>query len=147
MLRDKWEFEYTGAQLSEAAARRITFHQERVQWWTEKRRTVMAQIRAEGLEVNEKLVMGYQNPKSRDWSDATQLTIRNDLKLALAECHLKLSNHTKELEDFRGWYQVLKANPEARKTLDLEDWLHFFSAPGGVDEDGEGAAQATIPLN
>ncbi len=131
MLRDKWDFEYSGAQLCEAAAKRIAFHQERLKWWKDKRQEVMAQIRTEGLEINESMVLAYQNPKSRDWVDSTQVMIRSDLKQALIECQKKLSEHTERLSDFSGWYLMLKANPEVRKSLDLNDWLFFFTE-GGV---------------
>ena len=35
MLREKWEFGYSAAQLSEATAKKLTFHQERLAWWKE----------------------------------------------------------------------------------------------------------------
>ncbi len=144
MLREKWEFEYTGAQLCEAAAKKISFHEERLKWWKEKRQAVMSKIRAEGLEVNESLAMSQQSPKSRDWVDATQVTIRNDLKLALAECQKKLGFHTERLADFRGWHQMLDANPQAHKPLDLADWLFFFSDDGRTDESGIDALLAGL---
>ena len=141
MLREKWEFEYTGAQLCEAAGKRVAFHQDRLKWWKDKRQAVMAQIRAEGIEVNESIAMGYQNPKSRDWVDSTQVLIRNDLKLARAECQKKLASHAGRLAEFSGWFQVLKANPEARKPLDLQDWLYFFTEGSNVDDpDAAGGA-------
>ena len=127
MLRTNWEFEYTGTALAEAAKSKIEFHQGRFNWWKEKRKTIMVEIRADGLEINEKLVMGYRNPKSRDWEDGAQVMIRNDLQKALSECHDKLSHHTERLTDFMGWYQMLSANPHARKCLDIQDWLFFFS--------------------
>ena len=136
MLRDKWDFEYTGAQLCEAAAKRIAFHEERLKWWKDKRQVVMGQIRSEGLEINESLAMAYQSPKSRDWAEGTQVTIRNDLKQALNECQKKLSYHTERLSDFLGWFKMLKANPDARKPLDLNDWLFFFTE-GGPDSESD----------
>ena len=127
MLRDNWEFEYTGAQLCEASNAKIEFHRSRLEWWKAKRKSIMDQIRSDGLEINEKLVMGYRNPKARDWDDGAQVMIRNDLQQALTECQKKLSWHTERLTDFEGWQQLLEANPHARKCLDIGDWLYFFS--------------------
>jgi hypothetical protein len=128
MMREKWEFEYTAAQLTEAATKKIEFHQERLAWWKEKRATVMATIRAEGIEINEKIVMEYRSPKSQDWNNGSQVMIRNDLQKALHECQDKLAHHTGKLQDYSGWQQMLGANPDAKQHLDIEDWLFFFAA-------------------
>ena len=64
MLREKWGFSYTAEQLSDAAAKKVAFHLERLNWWKEKRATVMATIRSEGLEINEKIALEYRSPKS-----------------------------------------------------------------------------------
>ncbi len=127
MLREKWEFGYSAAQLSEATAKKLTFHQERLAWWKEKRLSVMTTIRAEGLEINEKIALEYRSPKSADWNNSSQVVIRNDLKTALQECQEKLVHHTTKIQDYSGWHQMLVANPEAKQHLDIEDWLFFFA--------------------
>jgi hypothetical protein len=143
MLRENWEFEYTGLQLSEAASRKATFHRGRLAWWLDKRKSIMGQIRSEGLEINEKLVMGYRNPKARDWEEGAQVMIRNDLQLLLTECQKKLTWHTERLVDFEGWHQILDANPHARKCLDIQDWLYFFSNDSSTEQaDKEGEDHA-----
>ena len=87
----------------------------------------MATIRAEGLEIDEKIVLDYHSPKSRDWQRGAEAMIRNDLQKDLAECLEKLKWHTDKLEQYAGWQQVLEANPESRQSLDIEDWLFFFA--------------------
>ena len=62
----------------------------------------------------------------RDWEQGAQVTVRNDLKKDLDECLEKLAYHTGLMADYDGWQQVLSANPEARLSLDHEDWLFFF---------------------
>ena len=128
MLREKWEFSYTAEQLSEATAKKLAYHQERLAWWKEKRLSVMATIRAEGLEISEKIALEYRSPKSMDWNNSSQVVIRNDLKTALQECQEKLVHHTSKIQEYSGWHQMLKANPQAQQSLDIEDWLFFFSA-------------------
>ena len=127
MLRKDWGFDYTANKLAEAAATKMVFHQERLDWWKTKRQEVMGTIRSEGLEIDEKLVMEFRNPKARDWDRSAQVLIRNDLQTDLSECLDKLSHHTQQVQQYDGWQQVLAANPEARVKLDIEDWLFFFA--------------------
>ena len=127
MLRKDWGFDYNANKLAEAAATKMVFHQERLDWWKTKRQEVMGTIRSEGLEIDEKLVMEFRNPKARDWDRSAQVLIRNDLQTDLSECLDKLSHHTQQVQQYDGWQQVLAANPEARVKLDIEDWLFFFA--------------------
>ena len=126
MLRQDWGFDYTATKLADAADQKKAFHQERLEWWKAKRLEVMTTIRAEGLEIDEKIVLEFRNPKSRDWNQGSQVMVRNDLQKDLSECLEKLGHHTQQLQQFDGWKQVLAANPEARVKLDIDDWLFFF---------------------
>jgi hypothetical protein len=126
MLRQEWKFDYTASKLAEAAQAKRQFHQERFDWWKDKKDQVIAQIRAEGLEIDEKIALEYVSPKSRDWERGSQVTVRDDLRKNLDECLKKLAYHTGLISDYHGWHQVLSANPEVRLSLDHEDWLFFF---------------------
>ena len=126
MLRKDWCFEYTASKLSEASTEKLAFHHERLDWWKAKRTEVMNTIRSEGLEIDEKIVLEFRSPKSRDWDRGAQVMVRNDLQSDLSECLEKLSHHTQQVQQYDGWHQVLAANPEARVKLDIEDWLFFF---------------------
>ena len=126
MLRKDWCFDYTASRLSEAATKKQVFHQERLDWWKAKRIEVMNTIRSEGLEIDEKIVLEFRSPKSRDWDRGSQVMVRNDLQNDLSECLEKLSHHTQQVQQYDGWQQVLAASPEARVKLDIEDWLFFF---------------------
>lgn len=126
MLRKDWCFDYTASKLSDAATKKQAFHQERLDWWKAKRIEVMNTIRSEGLEIDEKIVLEFRSPKSRDWDRGSQVMVRNDLQNDLSECLEKLSHHTQQVQQYDGWQQVLAANPEARVKLDIEDWLFFF---------------------
>ena len=126
MLRQDWGFDYTATKLAEAADQKKAFHQERLAWWKAKRVEVMTTIRAEGLEIDEKIALEYRNPKARDWDRGSQVMVRNDLQKDLSECLEKLGHHTQQVQQYDGWQQVLAANPEARVKLDIDDWLFFF---------------------
>ena len=126
MLRKEWKFGYTASKMAEAADIKLKFHQERFEWWKNKKEQVIAQIRAEGLEIDENIALEYVSPKSRDWDRGTQVTVRDDLRKDLDECLKKLSFHTGQINDYNGWRQVLNANPEVRLSLNHDDWLFFF---------------------
>ena len=127
MLRKDWGFDYSASRLAEAAAEKMVFHQERLDWWKAKRQEVLGTIRSEGLEIDEKLVLEFRSPKARDWDRGSQVMIRNDLQNDLAECLEKLGQHTQQVQQYDGWQQVLAANAEARVKLDIDDWLFFFA--------------------
>ncbi len=94
MQRKEWKFDYTASKLAEAAKTKHLHHQERFEWWKEKRDQVMAEIRKDGLEIDEKIALEYVSPKRRDWEQGAQVTVRNDLKKDLDECLEKLAYHT-----------------------------------------------------
>lgn len=126
MLRKEWKFGYTASKMADAADTKLQFHQERFEWWKDKKEQVIAQIRAEGLEIDENIALEYVSPKSRDWDRGTQVTVRDDLRKDLDECLKKLSYHTGQINDYNGWRQVLNANSEVRLNLNHDDWLFFF---------------------
>ena len=67
MQRNDWTFQHTASQIAEATRGKIDYHQERLTFWKAKREEVLATIRLEGIEVDEKIVLAFQNPKARDW--------------------------------------------------------------------------------
>ncbi|MBW6494286.1 MAG: hypothetical protein K0B16_06975 [Burkholderiaceae bacterium] len=126
MLRSEWKFTYPAARLAEAALAKFTYHDERHAWWSEKRHEVMATIRSEGIEVDERMVLAHTNPKAQDWDRGTRVMVRNDLQENLAECMQKLRHHTALRRDYDGWIQALQANATAHMELDIDDYLFFF---------------------
>lgn len=116
--------------MADAARTRLAHHRSRFDWWKEKKEQVLQTIRAEGLEIDEKLALEYSSPKSRDWQDGARVTVRNDLRDHLNECLKKLAHHTAQVRSYLAWQDVLTANPDARLSLDHEDWSFFFSNQG-----------------
>ena len=126
MLRENWKFDYTTVQLAEAALTKLRFHEERLTFCQDKRKSVMDTIRAEGLEVHEKIATGYANPKARDWHRGAQVMVRNDLQKDLEECLEKLEWHTARRDEHDGWQQFLHAQAGQMQQIDINDWLFFF---------------------
>lgn len=127
MLRDAWKFTYTAASLAQGAQAKCKFHEERIVWWRKRKDELVAQIRADGIEVSEGAALAYSHPKSRDYERGAKVMVRNDLRLQLDECMEKLAHHVSQRRDYDGWVQVLGANPQAQLQADLEDWLFYFS--------------------
>ena len=107
----------------------MDWHRERLAFWGARREETLATIRSEGLEIDEKIVIGVHTPKARDWERANRVTVRDDLRMQLDEVLHKLKEHTGRLAEYDGWRQMLAANPEARLSLDIADWLYFFGEP------------------
>lgn len=128
MLRTEWGFEYTASTLAEAAEKKLNFHNERFAFWKSKKDEVWATIQREGLEVDEKISMGYRSPKATDYDRGARVMVRNDLQSDLDEVLEKLKHHTGMRSQYEGWKHALEANPESRFKLDIDDWQFFFAA-------------------
>ena len=126
MQRKEWKFDYTAARLAEAAQGKLAHHDGRLKFWKTRREETLTKLRSEGLEIDEKIVLGYQTPKARDWERGNRITVRDDLRQQLDEVPDKLKFHTEKFSEYDGWRQILVANPEARLGLDIDDWLFFF---------------------
>ena len=126
MKRNDWGFQYTAVALAKAADAKRSYHQERFDWWKEKKEETINKIRSEGIEVDEKIVLEHRSLKSRDWDRGAQVMVRDDLSKHLSECLEKLSFHTTLVNDYDGWFQVLSANPNTTLMLDHTDWMFFF---------------------
>ncbi len=133
MLREDWEFGYQAAKVAGAAKAKIAYHQGRLDFWKKTREDIIARIRSEGIEVDEKIALTFSNPKHRDWDQGGELMIRNDLRKELAECYKKLAYHTERRDGYDGWAQILDANPDDNLSLEIDDWLFFFGRDIGAD--------------
>lgn len=122
MNRNNWEFDYTAKKLAEAAAIKRDYRQTRVEWWENKKREVMAEIRESGIEINESLAQQYVSNAGR----GPTIGIKPELQAKLSECHMKIQDHMEKVRDYDGWVQVLEANYTSSMKLKHDDWLFFF---------------------
>jgi len=120
--RIDWEFEYTASVLAAAATEKKAYRQGRADWWEEKQKEVIAEIKESGLEFNESLAVSYASTAGR----APQLAVKADLQNKIKECHEKIHEHLSAVYEYDGWVQVLSANPDSRMKLKHGDWLFFF---------------------
>ena len=135
MLRDQWKFRYTAEQLAEAVQQKIQYHDERHTFWNGRREDIVTQIKADGIEVNEKSVLQYGSPKMRDYQQGGDIMIRNDLRKSLTEAYEKLAYHTGRKDTYDGWRQILTANSGLPLDLDINNWLFFFGRDTGTGEE------------
>ncbi len=112
--------------MAEAATVKLNFRQGRLAFWKQSKDETMTTIRAEGLEIDEKIALGYRSPKSAEWERGAKIMVRNDLRDKLDECLTKLAHHTEMIQHYDGWLQALTANPQTRFQVDIEDWHFFF---------------------
>jgi hypothetical protein len=129
MNRDTWTFRYTAKQLAEATKAKIEHHDKCLEFWDGRREQLIAEIRADGIEVNEKAVLQTperMNIKGRDWTTGGDVMIRNDLRKSLTETYEKLAYHTSRRDQYKGWLKAFTDNPENSHELDMDDWLFFF---------------------
>lgn len=123
MKRDEWSFEYTASKLAEAAASKREKHSKKLTWWEEKKAEVIKQVAASGIEVQDSVAASYSNTKGMF---GPQIKIDAGLQRDLSECQEKIMEHHHKVEEYGGWVQVLSANPEARLSLEHDDYLFFF---------------------
>ena len=92
MNRDTWTFRYAAKQLAEATKAKIEHHDKCLEFWDGRREQLIAEVRADGIEVTEKAVLQTperMNIKGRDWTTGGDVMIRNDLRKSLAETNTK----------------------------------------------------------
>lgn len=124
MNRKTWNFPYPADKLLEAATAKVDFHKARLAWWTEKKESVLGQIRAEGIEIDESVAAGQGYGKS--YARDEQVSIRNDLLRDLNECVAKVREHSEKIGDYDAWMQVLSSQGQSMFDLHQDDWLFFF---------------------
>jgi hypothetical protein len=125
MIRNKWTFEYTASKLSEAAAKKRDVHASKLKWWEEKKAETMKKVAETGIEVQDSVASSYSNTKG---NFGPQIRIDSGLQRDLTECQDKIMEHHDAVKDYDGWVQVFTANPEARLSLEHDDYLFFFGA-------------------
>lgn len=121
MNRTEWTFPYSADKLHAAALAKHQFHTGRLDWWGKKKEEVLTQIKAEGLEIDESVAMGYSNSGRQ-----TSVNIRNDFLRDLNECISKVAEHTSRTKDYDAWMQVLASQGQVTFSLHQDDWLFFF---------------------
>ena len=96
----------------------------------------MANIKDDGIAVQEKIALSFSNAKARDFERGGEIVIRDDLRKALTETYDNLKYHTKRRDIYDGWEQVLRANPANSLSLHINDWLFFFGRDTETNDNG-----------
>lgn len=131
MKRDDWTMPYTGKTLLQAAKEKLTFHEGRKTWWTQKKDELIEKIRAEGINVTESVVdelgkLGYSTSANLAFGGPT-IQIDAGLAAQVREAAQKVHEHKEKIGQYNAWAQMLEAAPEAA-SFDLahDDWMFFF---------------------
>ncbi len=123
MQRHEWKFDYTASKLAEAATAQKQKHLAKQLWWEEKKKETMKKVGEAGIEVHDSVAASYSNTKA---AFGPEIRIDAGLQRDLTECQGKIMEHHRLVKEYDGWIQVLTANPEARLSLEHDDYLFFF---------------------
>jgi hypothetical protein len=123
MKRNEWTFDYTAKVLAEAALKQVDVHATKLKWWEDKKVETMKKVSEGGIEVHDSVASTYSHTKG---FAGPEITIDSGLQRDLNECQAKIRHHSELVNDYLGWHQVLIANPEARLSLEHDDYLYFF---------------------
>lgn len=122
--RQSWEFPYTADVLLEAATAKVTHHNARLKFWTDKKAEVIASIKSEGIEIDETLSDLTSNST---YARNSTVQVRNDLVRDLQECVERTRAHQTHIAAYAAWTEVLASQGKASFPLNQDDWLFFFS--------------------
>lgn len=123
MKRHEWTFDYTASKLAEAALSKKEKHVAKLKWWGDKKEEVKKTIAETGIEVKDSVAASYSNTKG---GFGPQIVIDAGLQRDITECQEKIMDHNRLVGEYDGWLQVLNGNPEARLSLEHDDYLFFF---------------------
>lgn len=127
MQRDDWTFSYLGSELLTAAKQKKVMHDQRVEWWTDKKREVMAKIQADGIDITESMVEQYG--KTSNAIFGPKIVIKTEYQQDLSECFLKIREHTDKSKEYLAWVEMLEAankHEPFELRLDYDDYQFFF---------------------
>lgn len=120
-LRDKWEFQFSTADLTVATQSKVEHHTARLAFWKKAQEELMVEIKEKGLSIVESAAgSSYSNSQM-----TPQVAVDLTYQRRLAETSSKITEHTGKLSQYTGWLQVLKAN-ERTLSLHADDYLFFY---------------------
>jgi hypothetical protein len=129
-MRDEWEFQYTAAQLADAAEAQMEFRVARIKVWEDKKAEVIARIRESGIDVSESIADKMSSAKyqlSTHSDRGPVIRINSEMRDDLSECVEKITNHTKLRNEYAAWVQLFRAQPpHCPLKLQHDDWMYFF---------------------
>lgn len=134
-MRQNWKFQYPAREVADAAAAKRANHADRLAWWEQKQRELIAEVREKGLEVEESLAAVYSSSAA---PHGARLVVKDDYQTKLNECYSKIKAHAKlnechskikahgaKVREYDGWVQFLRNRTDA-VDLDCDDYLFFY---------------------
>lgn len=121
-MRQNWKFQYPAREVADAAAAKRARHAERLAWWEQQQKSLIAEVREKGLEVEESLAAVYASSAA---PHGARLVVKDDYQTKLNECHMKIKLHSAKTREYDGWVQFLSIRTDAIE-LDCDDYLFFY---------------------
>ena len=116
MKRNEWAFDYSTADLADAAAKKRAHHEERRAWWEQKQAMVIEEAGDIDALYASTAALG-----------GARVVVKDDYQRKLSECRMKIKGHDEKAREYAGWEVVLRSRPQTeRRELHFDDWLFFF---------------------
>lgn len=133
--RANWTFKVNYIDLLSAVQDKLSFHEERRKWWTDKREEVTKALKEAGVKITESLVVQYAQASSVNnrvggsrSRGGMSVELDEDLQEDLAECTQKIEHHTNLLQTFQNWNNLLTQTDHTSTSFQLafDDYVFFF---------------------
>ena len=125
MLRDKWEFQYLGKDLSDRLTERIRYERERIAAWKAELDAAEADLRAKGVAFRQQPITGGHRLE-------TVLDQERQQRVQIA--HNKIDGHRQRLDAYLVFEEALRESPDAELRLHADDVRFFSRNVGEVEE-------------
>lgn len=131
-LRDEWEFEYRGSELSASAAKRMAFHAGREAHWDQVAEETEKEIHANGVKLTEQNITGGK-----------RFVAELDVKLGdqLADARRRADAHRDVKEALEAYLLEFERTPSRVFSLKVPD-LKFFGLVGKTVRFGDEILEA-----
>lgn len=113
--RSHWHFLFSGKEVAEAAAKKATYHRERLEFWKLEADLAESKLREKGVEFRSYPVTG---------GEQLNVVLDTDLQKRLQECKSKVRDHETELRRYELW-GVACARVHGELGLDCDDIEYF----------------------
>jgi hypothetical protein len=121
MKRTEHTFQFTGKQISEAAAAEYDYHAGRVAWWKAEQEKAIEKAKGAGVEIRESDVTGGKR---------VDVILDPSVQSRLSQCASKINEHRGAADSFQIQAATYGSQPERSYELHADDVIYFRLAGG-----------------
>ena len=119
-VRDTWDFNYSTAQVHEAAVEQASYHADRYRWWEKESKAAEKSLKDKGFEYREE-----------QFTRGGDMVIVGDPQLVkrVTDCKRKMEEHRESQGLYEVWSRALagkaKKEPDSELVLKVDDVIFF----------------------